>query len=413
MKDYNINFSIRDICGKTKSFTTLRSLCYFLGDEVAAWKEYKKIIKSESSLSQSNLHNLLSFENYVSGFLKSTNELLAKNEELDNSDIDQRIKQLKQSNLRDIGSRWLWSGHPFVENLVELHKKYDAAAIDAFLNVVSEKQPSFNPHSHFLASMAGYEYLVQNSDVVKRRRGEKISLGRLRNSFEEARDTLFSETEEKGRKLDEWIDEKKAESERLYFINKAISERRAARQIKEFDKAATELEKRAQELESLYEEKLRLEKPAEYWKQASRKYLNQGRCWVGILLAFLIAGLGGSGFFFSAWLRGQEIGVSLNTLQGVVIFGSIVAVYAFLIKVVSRLVFSSFHLMRDAEEREQLTYLYLSLTKESEVDKESRDIVLQSLFSRTDTGLLSGDSSPAMPVVADMVRSVAKGKGQS
>ena len=55
--------------------------------------------------------------------------------------------------------------------------------------------------------------------------------------------------------------------------------------------------------------------------------------------------------------------------------------------------------MRDAEEREQLTYLYLSLNNEKKIDEKSRDIILQALFSRSETGLLTGDSAPAMPGV--------------
>lgn len=59
--------------------------------------------------------------------------------------------------------------------------------------------------------------------------------------------------------------------------------------------------------------------------------------------------------------------------------------------------FSNFHLARDAEEREKLTYMYLALISNGEFNEEERKIVLQSLFSRSDTGLLKEDSSPTMP----------------
>ena len=66
------------------------------------------------------------------------------------------------------------------------------------------------------------------------------------------------------------------------------------------------------------------------------------------------------------------------------------------------MIFSSFHLMRDAEEREQLTYLYLSLIHESKennstVTDESKDMILQTLFSRTETGLLNQAQGPQIP----------------
>ena len=51
----------------------------------------------------------------------------------------------------------------------------------------------------------------------------------------------------------------------------------------------------------------------------------------------------------------------------------------------------------DAQERHQLTYQYLSLLQANAIEEKDREIILQSLFSRADTGLLKGDSSPTMP----------------
>lgn len=59
--------------------------------------------------------------------------------------------------------------------------------------------------------------------------------------------------------------------------------------------------------------------------------------------------------------------------------------------------------------REQLTYLYLSLTNESVIDEKSREIVLQALFSRTETGLLNNEHGPTMPG-ADILQAALKGR---
>lgn len=64
--------------------------------------------------------------------------------------------------------------------------------------------------------------------------------------------------------------------------------------------------------------------------------------------------------------------------------------------------------MRDAEEREQLTYLYLSLISDQEIDENSRDIVLQALFSRSETGLLTTETGPTMPSVGEILRTTSK-----
>lgn len=64
--------------------------------------------------------------------------------------------------------------------------------------------------------------------------------------------------------------------------------------------------------------------------------------------------------------------------------------------------FSNFHLARDAEEREKLTYLYVSLLNKGDFSEDERKIVLQALFSRSDTGLLKEDSSPTMPGISSV-----------
>ena len=65
--------------------------------------------------------------------------------------------------------------------------------------------------------------------------------------------------------------------------------------------------------------------------------------------------------------------------------------------------FSNYHLARDAEEREKLTYLYISIRNNSEVSEEEKKIVFQALFSRSDTGLLKEDSSPTMPGISSII----------
>ena len=154
-----------------------------------------------------------------------------------------------------------------------------------------------------------------------------------------------------------------------------------------------------QELEDIYQEKLRMAKPAEYWNNAAKKFRLEGIICAVFLVVSLVLGAVYLSNFFTDWLTGQELQVQLNTVQGIVIFGTLLAVYGILIRVLSRLAFSAFHLMRDAEEREQLTYLYLSLINEKKIDEKSRDIILQALFSRSETGLLTGESAPTMPSV--------------
>lgn len=51
----------------------------------------------------------------------------------------------------------------------------------------------------------------------------------------------------------------------------------------------------------------------------------------------------------------------------------------------------------DNKERHTLTYFYLALLKDSNVDENDRQLIMESLFSRADTGLLKEEGGPTMP----------------
>lgn len=159
--------------------------------------------------------------------------------------------------------------------------------------------------------------------------------------------------------------------------------------------------KNINELEKTYTEKLRLEKPADYWKQRAsdlkveaKKTLN----WLIGLVLFACTCL-----YLLLWqtpegmLKSFFNGDGSSALRWSVVFITFISFLFFGIRTLMKITFSSFHLSRDAEERERLTYVYLAMVKDSSMEKEDRSLVLQSLFSRADTGLLKEDSSPTMP----------------
>lgn len=97
-------------------------------------------------------------------------------------------------------------------------------------------------------------------------------------------------------------------------------------------------------------------------------------------------------------------------IRGSLIFVALMSVAGYLIHLFTRIAISSFHLSRDYRERFQLTRVYLALIKDGDIanDENTRQIVLQSIFSRSDTGLLKGDHALTMPVA---LGDVVKGNG--
>jgi hypothetical protein len=153
-------------------------------------------------------------------------------------------------------------------------------------------------------------------------------------------------------------------------------------------------------LEKAYQELLSLKKPAEYWNLRATKLKKEGWSaiyWlIGLVLfaclsLYLLLWLTPEGMLLS-FIKGQA-----SAIKWSIIYVTFIAFLTYGIRALNKIAFSSFHLARDAEEREQLTFVYLALIKDGSVDEKDKSLIMQSLFSRADTGLLKEDSSPTMP----------------
>lgn len=155
------------------------------------------------------------------------------------------------------------------------------------------------------------------------------------------------------------------------------------------------------DLEKTYSEKLKLAAPAQYWKERSEKLYKEGRTamyWlIGLVAVACIL------LYILLWQTPEGMLTSIfngdrsKAIRWSIVFITFISFLAVGFRMLSKLMFSAFHLSRDAEEREQLSYFYLALIKEGAVEKEDRHLIMQSLFSRADSGLLKEDSSPTMP----------------
>lgn len=412
-----ISVQLNDITNKSFQFDDLRSLYEFAQTESKFWENSFEKFKN----TQNQNHQYITIYNHFKSLINSIDSWKDNLESWDDTQLNQQITQHHRNTFNAIRQNWLWSGHSYVEAFLKCNESYGLQGATSFINFVVNKQiTNTNQKDGFIGSMLGYEFEFQDSDLTKRRKSEKASLGQLRNQLNEATQRLIGEVDTFKDDFSEWDDQTKSSWEEwVQTTGTEHSTQQEEQKIQHSDQQESQktefinymdgCKARIQDLENTYQEKLRLEKPAEYWKKSARKYGIQGSLWSLALVASILLGLVYFYDFFDSWLKGQAIAVKLNTLQGAVIFGSILAVYAFLIKTISKLTFSAFHLMRDSEEREQLTYLYLSLNNDGQIDESSRELILQALFSRSETGLLTGDSGPTMPV-HDLLKTVLKGK---
>lgn len=177
----------------------------------------------------------------------------------------------------------------------------------------------------------------------------------------------------------------------------------------QFEEKISIAEHKMAALEEAYSKKLQLEGPAQYWDKLAKSYLKRGWGLLFLTFAFgmaMITFLSKILFNIDTITLFNQTEVNLKTIRGSLILIVMTSIAGYLIHLFTKLSISSFHLSRDYRERFQLTNVFLALLRDGDVkcDDQVKQIVMQALFSRSDTGLLKGEHSFKMPGVADLVR---------
>lgn len=403
IQDREIDVSFKDATGKKFAFNTLYKLRDFIALERDFWTKIEDhltaedrmhieevvqghaIRTAETPLLYSIISSGLYFKDLDENFKLKFVGLLIDNNHNEEVEVEEAISSIQQTFYSLQNESWVWSEHVFCKKGLELFRAYGVVTASSFFEAFFKK-PKFTNLSNleaFKGALLAYEFQMQGESYLERRITlEEESIDELKERILKTRDNLYQELHSSKKKFKENSDVLMRDCNKQFSI------------------WCEEIES----LEKTYKEKLRLEPAASYWSKKADDYKKLGNRWAFILSGFVAVGLAIFGVLFYTWINAQTTTISIDSLQGVVLFITLLSVYAFAIKALSKLVFSSYHLQRDAEEREQLTYLYLSLTHEKDdFDTDARSIVLQALFSRADTGLISGDSSPTMPGVHEII----------
>ena len=281
---------------------------------------------------------------------------------------------------------------PVTQFLKGLHKR-DESKIHKAINYLAGEEIEIIDSTDFFFLQELYEFRRNENNYIKRSEAEKKSLHTIRNEFEalliKAENKLINFEGNSTEKFESWFSNERQEYKK--WLKNSITS------FEDFDKKSN---KTIQDYELLYGEKLKLEKPADYWQKRAVKLKKEGKQWLyGVILTSIVA---------VALLFVVLLYISTDTFKDLfkdtgtairwsIVFIAFISFFAFGIRTFAKLMFSSYHLARDAEEREQLAYVYLALINDKNIDEKERHLVLQSLFSRSDSGLLKSDTSPTMP----------------
>ena len=263
-------------------------------------------------------------------------------------------------------------------------------------NFFAGKNTDLNTKHSFIGYLKAYEFSEQDeSKIVKRRKHERTALRDIRKEAVQMVNDISFDFEKSKETFSKWKDKFIQEHEKSQILRKE--------NLTEFIKDKSTVLK---DLESVYKDKLSLEAPVQYWKTRIRKYRFQGIVWLTFLtlVVYLIARMLYNVLYdLPAAFHYKLFAGEPEAIKGIIIFATIISFGAYLAKTFTRLTFSSFHLQRDAEEREALTMVYLALIKDKSIPEEELKLVLQSIFSRADTGLIRPEGSPTMPGVGNII----------
>ena len=281
--------------------------------------------------------------------------------------------------------------------------KYFQGAFHFLLRINQTNQTNIAQPDFFYGAILAYEFLLKDhTKITERRNAEKSSISKIRNDFQkylsESEQQLVTHLNDANNLYAEYvtnIDGIKTEKEKLF--SDWFENTKNEQWQKWFDPTV----KKITELENTYKEKLKLEEPAKYWSERAQKLKKQA--WWGLVAFVFLIIIVCCILCYVLMNTPEDLLENLfkgnigGAIKWAIVFTTLISFFAYAIRAVSKVMFSSFHLARDCEERHTLTYFYLSLLKDSKVADSERQLIMQSLFSRADTGLLKEDSSPTMP----------------
>lgn len=352
-----IKLNFQDASGKAFEFDKIETFLDFIKVEQRFWAE-----KAAEILQTKGFTNpYLSSEAVLQLIFDTAKTWKKASQSIDESAFIALIQNLNANQLSTIHTKWIWSGQPFIPAWLNSYKVSQAAGEGFIQATLTKTIPNISSYDWLKGYLLAYEFELQDESlIVKRKEAETQSIEHLRGVLVAQKDNLVSEI--------------------------------------------SDFKLKAENVTNTYIDFMRFKGPAKYWADRAKECKTQGENWARLLGATIISGVIIFVCLMAAWLHAYSTKINLNTLEGAIIFASILSLFAFAIKTLSKLTFSAYHLQRDAEEREQLTHLYLALSNDNKVDAESRNIVLQALFSRSDSGLLAGDHSPTMPSIQDAIK---------
>lgn len=168
----------------------------------------------------------------------------------------------------------------------------------------------------------------------------------------------------------------------------------------EFQKSLNEWQEEKQnnlnDLEETYKNKLSLEAPEKLWNERAVEHQKQATRWTYFLI-FAVLALIFALVFLVIVIHDYSLNIIKKDLPFIsesFILISVISFFIYIIRVLIKIVMSNHHLATEYKQKAALTRFYQALTKAgTNIDKDERLIIINSLFGKVETGLVKTDTS--------------------
>lgn len=360
-----------------REFTTINQLKVFVDGEVEFWSQCNEGRANEI---RSHFNNIKSDLNYFFNFYNKNSEYNA------NDYLNRVLKNLGCKRFPLVFSETQIG--KFILEQYNVSYQYANAAVDYLFNT-SNSLSNISNKEYFKGVLEAYKYRNQEIAFTKLEDNFDESILDIKEKIIKTHDNLYKVSKEYHQNLIESYNDFSGDISNWRDTIKSEVESYLKEKVSTF-----------KDLEISYKEKLKLEAPIDYWDKLCNEYNKKGKIWttIAVITSVIIIML----LMIILYNVPSQLNVTLDSfsfqsLRATLILALLVSIGVYLIRLFVKLALSAYHLSRDAKERYQLTYVYLSLINEGKISDQDRTIVLQALFSRADTGLLKGDSSPTLP----------------
>jgi Family of unknown function (DUF6161) len=259
-----------------------------------------------------------------------------------------------------------------------------------FVQSVAQKDPGFARYLVGYFTKQIYAFMNDPSSFRAIFEGMKFESGITSN--------IDAEREALGTLKTEWDENLRALEETFETTNSAINTKQEELDIyytelqTQFDTFKSEKKEEFQAIIDTYDKKLALQAPVEYWKKRS-------------LWSYGIAAVLAVVFIIAVWVifakfepmaKDVAAGLKVKDYYPLIQFASITLIAIWLLRIIVKIFYSKLHLAEEAKEKEMFIKTYLSLLREGDGIKDDTDrhLILQTIFSSSQNGIIQDDGMP-------------------